>query len=434
MATPQAGERSLWYNRDFLLLTSGQVVSFVGDQAQILALPLVVLAVTGSATQAGLVTGVSYLSFLFFGLVAGAVADRWNRKFTMIWCEVARALLTASVVVALWLGSVSMLQLYAVAALTGALTTLFQAANTAALPNVVDPRQLSTALGHTQAAVNTVRVFGATLAGVLYALGRSIPFAVNAVSFLVSAATLRFVNAQFQEKTTGRSDAETAEPKRKLTADIREGLAWVWGQPVIRFLTIIQAADSLRYGAGYLIIIVLAQEVGASATQIGFVFTGAAVGAVLGALVSGRAARRFPLGRIAIVMLWAEALMFPLYAIAPNWLMLACVALAESVVAPVYSVAMTTYLMSITPDALRGRTASAESTLTTGAQSLGNIVGGALIAALGAVNMVLLCGVWLLGLAVATSANKAIRTAPKQGDADGPTAPETEAAQEPAAP
>jgi hypothetical protein len=138
---------------------------------------------------------------------------------------------------------------------------------------------------------------------------------------------------------------------------------------------------------------------------IGVVFSGAAAGAMAGALVSARVTARFPLGRIAVVMLWSEALMFPLYALAPGPPALALVAAAESLVAPVYTVAMTTHQLALTPDALRGRVTSATSTIGTGALSLGTLVGGWLIAELGAEPLVWVCGGWLLVLAVLTTAN-----------------------------
>ncbi|MFE0510034.1 MFS transporter [Streptomyces sp. NPDC058964] len=404
----------LFRNRDFSLLLSGQLISAIGDQAQSMALPLTVLALTGSPGQAGVVLGLGTLSFLAFGLIAGALVDRWDRKATMIWCEAGRTVLAAGVAVALWLDGLTMPQLCATAVLSGILTTLFQVANTAALPNVVGPRQLSAALGRSQSAAAAVGILGAPLAGALYALGRTVPFAVNAVSFALSAVSLRLMRARFQ------LDRQATRTKTRVTAEIREGLGWLWRQPVIRFLTLVSAADKVRYGAGYLLIITLARQLGASPVWIGIVFSGAAVGATAGAMVSDRATRRLPLGLIAVVMLWLEALMFPLYALAPDPLALAAVAAAESLVAPVCTVAMTTHQLTITPDELRGRATSAVSTLTTGALSVGALAGGALISALGARPLVWLCGAWLVALAVLTTANRAVRQAPRAGTATAP--------------
>lgn len=396
---------SLLRNRDFSLLLSGQVVSYLGNQVQLFALPLVVLSVTGSTVQAGLVMGLNTAAYLVFGLFAGALVDRWDRKRVMIWCDVGRGVLVGSVALALWTGHLGMPQLYAVSLVTGVLATFFQVSNTAALPNVVERSRLSTALGMNQSAFNVVRIGGASLAGALYGLGRLVPFLADAVSFLLSALSLRFIRANFQRTR----DAGAAPVSARLRTEIRDGLLWLWRRPVIRFLTLVQAADSLRYGAGYLVIIILATEVGATPTEIGFIFSGAAIGAVIGAVLSDRVTKRFRLGAIAVTMLWVEALVFPLYALAPEWRTLAGVAALESVVAPIYMVAMTTYRLSTTPDALQGRVTSAANTLTTGAMSLGTMLGGALIAALGVHRVVLLSTAWLVLLALLTTVNRTVR-------------------------
>lgn len=416
MNTPRRS--GLLRDRNFSLLLSGQVVSSVGDQAQGMALPLVVLALTGSATRAGLVLGLGTLSFLVFGLVAGALADRFDRRALMVWCDAGRALLTAGAAVALWQDALGMPQLYATAVLSGVLTTLFQAASTAALPGVVGPQRLAAALGWSQSASGAVGVLGAPLAGALYAAGRTVPFAVNALSFAASALSLRFLRADFRPATKA-SSPEVGQ----LAREIREGLMWLWGRPVIRFLTLVNAADKIRYGAGYLLIVTLARQAGASPLWIGVIFSGAAAGTMAGALVSRYAVRRFPLGRIAAVMLWSEALMFPLYALAPGPLALATVAAAESVAAPVYLVAMTTHQLSVTPDALRGRASAAVATLTTGALSADTLAGGFLLSALGAHTLVWASTLWLAALAALTTAHPAIRGAASPRAPHASTAP-----------
>lgn len=393
----------LRHNRDYLLLIGGQLVSLLGSQVQAFALPLLVLAVAGSATEAGIVLGLSTFSYLLCGLFAGAAVDRWNRKTTMVVCDSGRALIMLTVPIALWLDALTMPQLYAVALLSGVLRTFFEVADAASIPNVVGPKQLSRALGYSESGFNAVAVGGGMVAGTLYGLSRTVPFLADAVSYAVSAVALRSMRARFQ--------VQRPDQPRNVLAEIREGFAWLKNEPVIRFLTIINAADMLRYGAGYLVIITLAQRIGASPAEIGFIFSGAAAGSLIGSLLSGRINERFSLGRVAMVMLWVEALTFPCYAFAPNVLLLGCVAAGESLISPVYLVAMKSYRLRITPDALRGRTTSTVQTITTGALSLGAALGGVLIAGVGARASALIFGGWLLLLAVLTTANRAVRQA-----------------------
>src|SRR5262245_61063024 len=104
-ASPMPPESSrplpLWRNRNYLLLWSGQAISSVGGEASQLAFPLLVLAVTNSPIQAGIAGALRALAYLFFGLPAGALVDRWDRKRVMILCDAGRALALGSIPLAL---------------------------------------------------------------------------------------------------------------------------------------------------------------------------------------------------------------------------------------------------------------------------------------------------------------------------------------------
>ena len=98
----------LWRNRDFLLLLGGQAVSSAGSQASLLAFPLLILAVTRSPVQAGLITGLRGLPFALFCLPAGALIDRWDRKCVMILCDIGRALALGSIPLVFALGHLTL--------------------------------------------------------------------------------------------------------------------------------------------------------------------------------------------------------------------------------------------------------------------------------------------------------------------------------------
>jgi len=391
-----ASPRSLWRQHDFRLLLGGRLVSQLGDSLQFLALPLLVITLTGSSTQAGFLLGSQTVAYLGFGLVAGALVDRWDRKATMIWCEIGRGVVTASIPVAAAFGVLGMPQLYAAAVLNGLLSTLFGAANSSALPNIVTSGELPSALGAAGAMSNALRIVGGCAAGVAFAVSRMLPFAFNAASFLVSAVSLRHIRANFQQVR-----ATTSASPRVLVTDIGRGLAWLWHKPVIRTLALLDAADSLRYGAGYLLIIMLARRLHANPTEVGMVFTAAGAGALLGSLLAPALTRRFPLG----------ALAFPFYAVAPVWWLLLVVAFVESVVSPVYTVALDSYRLAVTPDALRGRVTSAIEALTTGGAAIGTLASGALIALLGAPTLTIVLAGWLTLLALVATLSGTVRTA-----------------------
>jgi MFS family permease len=403
-AVKEQASHPLWHNRDYLLLQGGQIVSYIGNQQQFMALPLLVLLLTGSAVQAGIAVGLNTGAIIIVSPIAGALVDRWNRKVTMLICDAGRAIATFTIPFAFWLHLLTMPQIYIVVAIAGIFGTIFSVANTAALPNVVSQEQLPAALAQSQSAYTVIRVGGSLVSGVLYSIGAVLPFLANAVSFAVSVLSLGFIRGNFQ---TAREETT----RQSLYRAISEGFTWLWKQPVLRFLTIIDGADSLRYGAGYLVILVLAKELHASAGEIGAIFTAAAVGALGGNLVSNRVRKMLSFGMIAVSMLWLEALVFPFYALAPNILVMAFIAIAEEFIAPIYTVTLNTYRQIATPDAMRGRAASTVQLVTQGAQSLGAIVGGILVQSVGARWSALILGAWLIMLAITTTLNKHVRRA-----------------------
>ena len=103
MSAPKA--TAVWHNRDFRLIWSAQTLSEFGNGLSQLAYPLLMLAITGSPAAAGALAAVRALPYLFLGLLAGALVDRWDRKRTMIFCDLARAANVASIPIVLATGS-----------------------------------------------------------------------------------------------------------------------------------------------------------------------------------------------------------------------------------------------------------------------------------------------------------------------------------------
>src|SRR5689334_24612946 len=119
------GTGSVWRNRDFTLIWAGQTFSDLGTGVSQLAYPLVMLAVTHSPAQAGVLAAVRGLPYLLFGLLAGALADRWRRKRVMIVCELGNMVTVGSIPLALWLGHLTAAQLYVTGFLAGTFYVFF---------------------------------------------------------------------------------------------------------------------------------------------------------------------------------------------------------------------------------------------------------------------------------------------------------------------
>ncbi len=142
------GQRTgLIHNRSFTVFWLGQALSVLGGSVSLLALPLLVLEVTGSLVELGLITALSGVFALATGTFAGHVVDRVDRRRLMIGCDLARAVLLGSVPLVWSFGGPRIWWLYVLTALVTVLKTLFDVAYVSAVPSLVEPADLAAANG-----------------------------------------------------------------------------------------------------------------------------------------------------------------------------------------------------------------------------------------------------------------------------------------------
>jgi predicted MFS family arabinose efflux permease len=398
----------LWRNRDFLQLMGGQAVSSVGSQVSLLAFPLLVLAITHSPAQAGLIAALRGLPYAIFVLPAGALIDHWDRKRVMILCDSGRALALGSIPVALILGHLTIVQLYLVSLIEGTLFTFFNLAETACLPRVVPKEQLPVATAQNTLIDSTSAMLGPSLGGVLYSIGRLVPFLTDAISYGVSVLSLFFIKTKFQED-------RVAKPIR-LWADIGEGLKWLWYQPIIRFIALLTGGittPAVGYG---LILIVLAQGQHASAFVIGLIFACGGFGSIIGALLVSPLQRRFKFGPLMIGATWAWALTWLFFSIAPNPLVLGIATSLSFIVVPIYNSVQFSYRLALIPDHLQGRVNSVFRLIAFGSEPIGLAVTGFMLQAIGPIPTILVLFVPQCALAIAATLNKHLRNAKPIGE------------------
>jgi len=394
----------LFRNRDYMLLWSGQVVSTLGSAASSVVYPLLILAMTDSPAAAGIAGALSHLPYLLFSLPAGALIDRWDRKRIMILCDLGRALTVLTIPAALWLDVLTIWQIYAAAFIEGSLFVFFNIAEVAALPRVVPTAQLPQAAAQNEAAFGAAHIVGPSFGTLLFqVLGRAAPFVADAVSYLVSVVTLALI----------RTDFRASQPKAvgNLRAEILEGLRWLWRQPLIRYMAFLTGNINFVNAATGLIVIVLAQQLGARPVDIGLIFSIGGIGGVLGSLIGGQVQKRFSFGQVIVCVMWIDAVVFPLYALAPGYLLLGVVFALMYFVGPVYNVVQFSYRLALIPDALQGRVNSSFRLLAFGLMPIGAALSGFLIERAGVIATVIVFALWLTLLAIMTTLNRHVREA-----------------------
>ena len=366
--TAPSKPRPLWRNRDYMLLWSGQTVSSIGSGVSTIAFPFLVLALTHSAALAGLAGALRALPYVLFSLPAGALIDRWNRNRVMIVCDAGRALALGSIPVAVWLGRLTVAQIFIVTFIEGSLYVFFNLAEVACLPRVVPQQQLAAATGQNQATDGLSILISQPLGGLLFSLRQMLPFLADAISYVVSVISLLFIQTRFQgERTRG---------ERHLGQEIWEGLVWLLRQPLIRYIALLTGGMNFVSAGATLIIIVLAEHQGATPLVTGLIFSIWSIGGIIGAVIGA----------------------------------------VSFMVGPIYNVVQLSYRLALIPDALQGRVNSVFRLLAFGFQPLGAAASGVLIDWIGVTWTILLYGVVLLALGVLTQLNPHVRGARPLGE------------------
>ncbi len=382
-------------------------VSTLGSHAAGIVYPLLVLALTGSPEVVGWVTALRVTPFVLLCLPVGAMVDRWDRRRVMLLCDIGRFVVVGSLPLAMAWAEPSLAHIIAVAVLEGTLMVFYNLAEVAALPRVVPRHQLPQASAINQAGYAAAGIAGPALGTALYQVSRALPFAADAVSYAVSAFTLWRLRGDFAPA----APSEAGVP-RQLRAEIVTGLRWLWDEKIVRQMALLTGAMNFVEAALPLLLIVMAQHMGASAAQIGLIFSAAGVGGVLGALVGGHIQRYLSFGQVIIATTLLQAALFPLLAAAPGPVGLGVVFGLMSFLGLVYNVVQFSHRIALIPPGLEGRVNAGFRFVAHLPTPLGAVLCGVLIERAGTGTSLAVFAVLFALLSLAAAASSTIRNTP----------------------
>jgi len=404
MTSPGATAPSLWRDPTFRRLWAGQTISSLGSTVSREALPLTaVLLLSASPLQVGVLAAAGSAAALIFGVPAGLLADRLRRRPLMIAADIARAALLLVIPLAAALGRLDLALLLVVSFLVGGWSVIFDVAYPTYLPSLVPRAQLLEANSKLEVGDSLAEIGGAALGGTLVQfLGGPLAILVDALSFMASAVSLSLIRRRESPPTPTESSAGLW----------REALAgWKWVQQDPRLRALAGATGFFYFFGGFfgaLYVLFAIRELSIQPAVLGLLIAAGGVGALLGAAASGRASRRFGIGRALVVAFWVRsgfAFLTPLApAIAP-WgaLFLLTGQLVGDFCLMVFFVGELSLRQSLTPAAILGRVNAAMELLALGLSPFGMLAGGALAEAIGLRPTLLvgvlgsaLGGVWLL--------------------------------------
>jgi MFS family permease len=398
-------------NRDFVLLQVGQTLSTIGSESTAIAYPLLVLAITHSPAQAGIVGFARIVPWALFGVAAGVVADRVNRKHVMIVADVLRIVAALSLVVALAFDRLTVLQVALVAFVEGAFHVFFNIAELGALRSVVPGRQLPAAAAAEQARWSTVTLVAPPLGGVLFGLGRALPFVANAISYVFSLASLLAMRTPFQE--------EREKDDTPVRAQLAEGFRWLWGHRFFRACALLFSWTNLVFEALFLVLIVVGRGQGLSGGQIGALIAVFGVCSLLGSVIAPRIVRLVSMRTLVIGSFWLQ-LGFAAFLVKPDVFVLLAGCIPMALFLPAVNAAVIGYRTAVVPDRLTGRVGGVARTIALCTAAFGPLSAGFLLHYFSPRATVAVYAVFMLLLCVLASANRAIRNAPSLSELDDP--------------
>jgi len=381
-----------------LRLWAGETASQFGEQFGNLAIPVIAVSVLGATSfEVGLLNAAETLAFLVIGLPAGAWIDRWIKRRVMLRADLIRAVLLAAIPVLWFTHLLAFWQLLIVATAVGVCSVFFDVSYQSFIPNLVRNDQIGDANSKLETSAQVARIAGPAAAGGLLALlAAPLLLAVTAVTYLLSFFAL-----------TSIKDTEVAKPvedRRPLVVEIKEGLSWVFHQPLLVRIVLCTAISNL-FGAlifAMMPILVL-RELGLSPAFYGLIGSAGAVGGLLGASLSGRIQKWVGEGHViplSQIVFGLAVFLMPLAAFLPGIAVPLLIAgeffFSASVL--VYNIAQVSFRQRICPPALLGRMNASIRFIVWGVMPIGGLVAGLLSTGIGVVPTIIVgCAGSLLG-------------------------------------
>lgn len=353
----------------FRWLLASSWTSNAADGVVLAAGPLLVASQTDRPVLVASAVTLQQLPWLLFGLYAGVVADRLDRRRLTIAVDAARTVVLALLVVTILTGAVSVAVVLAAMFLLGTAEVFADVTATTLLPMFVTPDDLGIANARLQLGQITInRLAGPPIGALLFAAGAALPFVTQAVLLALAAVLVARI---------GMTPPAADHADRNARREIAEGIRWVWHHPLIRTLVVTILAFNITFGATYSIMVLYAAErLGLDELGFGLLTSFGAAGGVLGALAYERLERWLHASGIMRIGLVIETTTHLVLALTT----VPAVAFSTMFVFGMHEAAWGTTVATIrqrvVPNEFRGRVSSVYMMAVFGSLVIGSVLGG----------------------------------------------------------
>ena len=355
-------------SRDFRLVFTGQLISMLGTQLTVVAIPYQVYSMTHSSLQVGAISLAQLFPFIAGALYAGPIGDTVDRRVIMLWTAVALVVTSGAMAVNAAVSHPNLAVLYVVSAVAAGLMGFSSTARMAVVPGLVSRGHLTAALAMMQIIIQVATVVGPALSGLLLTIGLPLVYALDAVSFVVAAVTTFLMSPM-----PPPHDSNRLSPWKST----KEGMRYLRTRQALQGVYVIDI-NAMVFGMPRALFPAMAGSVfGGGTVVLGLLYAAPGAGALVGALTTGwvGVVRRQGRAVILAVSVWGAAItVFGLV----DTLWIALVLLAVAGWADVISAVLrNTILQSTTPDRMRSRMSSIQMAVVQGGPRLGDLESGA---------------------------------------------------------
>lgn len=355
--------------RNFRWLFAASTVSSVADGIMLAAGPLLVASVTRDPFAVAMAVFLQQLPWLLFGVAAGALIDRLDRRLLTVTVDICRALVLGMLALTAATGVVQVWVVLLAMFLLGTAETFADNAATTLVATAVPREHLGVA---------NSRFFGSSILGnqlagppigaFLFATGSAVPFGANAVCFLLAAVLVsRMRLPAVVRESTGR-------PMRH---DVAEGLRWLWGHAPVRTLALTLTAFNITFGAAFSVYVLYARErLGLGEVGFGLLMTAGALGSLVGSTAYQWLEKRFSMAQLMRMGLVVETVTHLVLALTSTAWVAGAMMAVFGVHAMVWGSTSTTVRQRAVPEHLLGRVTSVYLIGAVGGMALGSLIGG----------------------------------------------------------
>ncbi|MFD4903905.1 MFS transporter [Kitasatospora purpeofusca] len=408
----------VWRQRNFRAMWSAHTVSQFGTQITFFVVPVLALTTLSASTgQLGLISALETLPFLLFGLPAGALLDRWDRRRVMVVADIGRAAAIALLPIGHLTGLLSIPLLCAVGFAVGLCTVFFDIADQAFLPTVLSREQTPDGNSRLEFSRSAAELAGPSLGGLLLqSVAAPLILVVNAVSYLVSALLLGLVRLP-------RVEVPPLRERTRMRTQIAEGLRFVLRHRTLRSLALATGTSNLVGLGGALGVVLTAfalRDLGLSPGELGLALTVGNCGALLGAVLCGRLVELAGLGRVLIAAKSMSGIAVLVLATAAPTRAVPTLIAATGIMAcgiTVYNIAQVSLRQAVTPTNMLARMNASVRFVVWGTLPVGATAGGYLASTVGTRRTLwLIAGIGLLSCLplILSREVRALRTFPAQ--------------------